>query len=173
MVIFVLGIGLIGALSFFNININNQFEAKNELIAAGLAQESSDLMRNIVDHSYLNGQLWYDEITKKNAPNIKTEYCSSIDRDVLYGDNFKCRTKPKKPEKVCFDPANGVYSQAKNCPGDQITTDFTRNLTIGGVDMDSSGIIDLDTGDCISVVVSVAWNGRETKSTDIICKPRQ
>ena len=30
--IFVLGIGLIGALSFFNINLNNQFEAKQELI---------------------------------------------------------------------------------------------------------------------------------------------
>ena len=65
-VIFVLGVGLIGALSFFNINLNNQFEAKQELIAAGLAQEGADLVRNIVDYNYLNNKpTWYNEIAEE------------------------------------------------------------------------------------------------------------
>jgi prepilin-type N-terminal cleavage/methylation domain-containing protein len=183
-VIFVLGIGLIGALSFFNINLNNQFEAKQELIAAGLAQEASDLVRNIVDNNYLNGELWYNQITEKKAPGEKALYCSNIDRDVLFGDErYKCtkKTKKFKNEEVCLNLTQGVYSQkekGKDCPTGEQDTGFKRNLTIGGYNAngicdDPPDCIDLDKGDCISVVASVTWNDRETKSTDIICKPRQ
>jgi len=174
-VIFVLGIGLIGALSFFNINLNNQFEAKNELIAAGLAQEGADLVRNIVDHSYLNGLPWYEDIYQDNA-----NYCHGIDRDILFdAASAKCYkkvTKKVKETAICFDPTKAVYvhpDKNKTCENLSLqSTGFSRTVVISGYDANGGGV-DLDAGDCLSVVASVTWNDRETKSTDIICKPRQ
>jgi prepilin-type N-terminal cleavage/methylation domain-containing protein len=180
-VIFVLGVGLIGALSFFSINLNNQFEAKNELIAAGLAQETSDLVRNIVDYNYLNPEdagTWYNEIYN----NINKKYCSSIDRDNIIDSStrFKC-TSNVKSEVVCFDGSH--YFQAKN--GNCLTavkTIFRRELVINLSEIGA----DLDKGGCLKVEVTVGWPTsdsdcadnlddcpKKTISTDIICKPRQ
>ncbi|MFH0929651.1 MAG: prepilin-type N-terminal cleavage/methylation domain-containing protein [Candidatus Moraniibacteriota bacterium] len=184
-VIFVLGIGLVGALSFFNINFNNQFEAKNELIAAGLAQEGSDLVRSIVDNSYLNGLPWYGELTNKN---FSTIYCNGVDRDTIFDDSYKCKNKPKN-KTVCFDATSGAYNQQENpgqCTGDGVKTEFDRELSISGYNVDNMGTIDFDTGDCIQVKITVGWPNsddackadtgncaKKTVSTGIICKPRQ
>lgn len=170
-VVFVLGIGLIGALSFFNVNLNNQFEAKNELIAAGLAQEGADLVRNIVDYNYLNKNTishWYHEIANNSNGNSN---CNLIDFYSLGSHQCESSSSSKK-QRVCLDDTSKRYYQCPNA-SDAGATDFYREITIGGYDADGGGI-DLDTeNDCLSVVASVTWNSRETKSTDIICKPRQ
>lgn len=183
--IFLVSVGLIGVLAFFNSSLTSQFDAKNELIAAGLAQEGAELVRSIVDYNFLNNNPngWYDELTNKD---VSTVYCSSVDRDILLGDNFKCRTTQKKPEEICFNQTSGVYSQKKSCPGNQIETDFKRSLTISGYNLDGNGSIDLEKGDCLNIVATVGWpisnsacNASilncpyKTVSTDIICKPRQ
>jgi len=159
-VIFVVGIGLVGALSFFNINISNQSEAKNELIAAGLAQESVDLVRNVVDYNYLKGNSWYKNLSNKNG---SSNSCKNIDVNSLASHD--CGSSNNK-NNICID-ANKRYYQC-----DDSTQTFTRTLDITGVDINGSGV-DLDLGDCLNVSVAVSWNGRTTESKDIICKPRQ
>lgn len=185
--IFLVSVGLIGVIVFFNASLQSQFDAKNEVIAAGLAQEGTELVRSIVDYNFLNNNPngWYDELTNKD---VSTVYCTSVDREILFGDAFKCKSKPKKTT-VCFDPTKGIYSQADNnekCTGSGVKTEFERQLAISGYNTDNSGSIDLEAGDCLQVKVTVGWPNsdsncasninncaKKTESTDIICKPRQ
>lgn len=111
-VVFVLGVGLIGALSFFNINLNNQFEAKNELIAASLAQEGADLVRNIRDYNLLNSK----------AFDFNLAGCTAIDFGSL--SNHQCSGAGSA---VCMD-ANSRYYQCASG-----NTNFARSISVGNL----------------------------------------
>lgn len=137
-VVFVLGIGLIGALSFFNINLNNQFEAKNELIAAGLAQEGADLARNIRDYNLLN--------SKAFDFNLDSASCTAIDFSSL--SSHQCSSAGLA---VCTD-ANSRYYQCASG-----NTNFTRSISIGGLVNGSR-----------TVTCAVTWNGRTTTAKDVL-----
>ncbi|MCX6763052.1 MAG: prepilin-type N-terminal cleavage/methylation domain-containing protein [Candidatus Moranbacteria bacterium] len=144
-VIFVLGIGLVGALSFFNINLNSQFEAKNELIAAGLAQEGADLVRNIRDYNQLNSstRTWDQELAACNN--------KGIDFNSLTGalaQLHKCVSNTN----VYID-SNSRYNQS----GSGTTAAFTRKIEVTAPDAASRKII-----------CTVSWNGRTTTATDIL-----
>jgi prepilin-type N-terminal cleavage/methylation domain-containing protein len=166
-VVFVVGVGLVGALSFFNVNLNNQFEAKNELIASGLAQESVDLVRNIADYNSLNestGLKWYDNLCKQNCNANKTDnQCKNVDINSL--SSHDCASSNTE-SYVCQD-ANSRYYQCNTS-----SQMFKRDIEIFGQDVDESGDIDLDSGDCFKVRAVVTWNDRTTEANDIICKPR-
>ena len=139
-VVFVLGIGLIGALSFFNINLNNQFEAKNELIAAGLVQEGADLARNIKDYNQLNNLTWNNNLDTGIV-------CSEIDFNSL--SNHRCSNLGTGD--LCVD-ANLRYYQCASG-----NTAFKRNISITNQSDGSK-----------KVVCTVTWNGRTTTATDIL-----
>jgi hypothetical protein len=141
-VVFVLGIGLIGALSFFNINLNNQFEAKNELIAAGLAQEGADLVRNIKDYNQLN---------PPNAWDLNLSACNGNAIDFNSLSSHTCSSNVS----VCMN-SNGQYCQCSaSC---NTSTNFTRTIGVSSVNLDNSR----------TVTCTVTWNGRTTKSEDIL-----
>ena len=149
--IFVLGIGLIGALSFFNINLNNQFEAKNELIAAGLAQEGADLVRNIKDYNQLNsssGLKWYDHLYN-NAANASL--CSAVDFNSLSG--HQCSGAGLD---VCID-ANSRYLQCTSA-----TANFKRKISVV-----RHGDLDI-AGNYLEITCEVTWNGRTTTAKDFL-----
>ncbi|PIU78021.1 MAG: hypothetical protein COS72_03645 [Candidatus Moranbacteria bacterium CG06_land_8_20_14_3_00_43_56] len=172
--IFLVSVGLVGVLAFFNASLQSNSEAKNELIAAGLAQEEVDLVRNIVDHNYLNGSdPWYYELSKSDASD--TSWCTGVDREIFFGDGFKCHSKAKAAV-VCFYKNDGYYYQKNsNCPsGTSYETGFSRSLSISGYDANNSGgAINLDDKDCLKVTATVTWNSRTTQAQDIICEPRQ
>ncbi|MFA6193655.1 MAG: prepilin-type N-terminal cleavage/methylation domain-containing protein [Parcubacteria group bacterium] len=139
-VVFVVGIGLIGALSFFNININNQNEVKNELIAAGLAQEGADLVRNIRDYNLLN--------SKAFDFNLDPASCKAIDFSSL--SSHSCVSN----QNICTN-ANLQYCQ---CGGScNASTNFIRKITVGGLVNGSR-----------TVTCTVTWNGRTTTANDVL-----
>ena len=144
-VIFVLGIGLVGAMSFFNINLNNQFEAKNELIAAGLAQEGADLVRNKVDFEKLKGTNWSSIVPIITA-------CTRIDYNSLT-DTHPCNNGGGSG--ICF--SGGRYQQCASGIG------MKRTLTI-------THLVDAANGDRLVIKVDVKWNNdsRTTTANDII-----
>jgi prepilin-type N-terminal cleavage/methylation domain-containing protein len=158
--IFIIGVAFVGVLAFFNSSLQSGFDAKNELIAAGLAQEGPELVRNIVDYNYLNDNNWYNNLSNKNG---NGNSCKNVDYSSL--TSHACITANNK-NNVCVD-ANGRYYQCNDS-----TQTFTRTLSISGEDVNGSGV-DLDSGDCLAVSATVSWNGRSTVSNDIICKPRQ
>jgi prepilin-type N-terminal cleavage/methylation domain-containing protein len=140
-VIFVLGVGLIGAMSFFSINLNNQFEAKNELIAANLAQEGADLVRNIRDYNQLKGLAWNNNLDTGTVclfidfNSLASHVCSNVGT----GD-------------VCID-ANSRYYQCVN----GTATAFKRNIAITDQSDGSK-----------KVVCTVTWNDRTTTTADFL-----
>jgi prepilin-type N-terminal cleavage/methylation domain-containing protein len=162
-VLFVVGIGLIGALSFFNMNINSQFDAKNELIASSLAQEGADLVRNIRDYNILNPTLrphWYSQLNDNLQNGESSDLCKSVGRVVAFGfhqchgvDTFKY---------VRFSSGTGTYIMG-------VSTDAERTIFNRTVTAVSDG--NLDSGGCLTITSTVTWdNGaRETKAFDYLC----
>lgn len=159
--IFLVGVGLVGVISFFNANLNSQFETKNEVVAAGLAQESTELVRNVADYNYLNGNAWYASLSAKNGVGI----CQAIDYTSL--TSHLCVPKAI----ICFSQATGRYYECSNLSSPE-KTDFNLNVAIS---LDSSSGPDLDSGGCMKVITTVSWSGgaKNTTTADIICKPRQ
>jgi prepilin-type N-terminal cleavage/methylation domain-containing protein len=146
-VVSVVGVGLIGALSFFNINLNSQFEARNELIAAGLAQEGADLVRNKVDFEKLKGTSSWTAIADD------MESCTRIDYRSLSGTTHSCNAGN---DYICF--SGGRYQQCASGKG----TNIQRNLRINHK-TNADG-----KGDRLEVQCNVIWNGRTTMANDVI-----
>lgn len=140
-VVSVVGIGIVGALSFFSISLANQFEVKQELIAAGLAQEGTELVRNIRDYNVLNGLDW------RNGYGPSFRACKTIDYNSLF--DHQCLAAANLTA-VCVDPTGRYYQCASGTSG---ITDFTRTVDISN-EADGS----------IKVVCTVSWNGRATQS---------
>lgn len=137
--IFLIGVALIGVLAFFNSSLTSNFDAKNELIAAGLAQEGSELARNLADYKKLNGSDWAGVVSALQA-------CSRIDYQSL--TSHSCQTG----DYVCF--SGGRYQQCSSDPG----TGMKRTMSISYDATDKS----------LHISVNVAWNGRATTASDII-----
>lgn len=157
--IFIVSIGLVGVISFFNSSLADQFEAKNEVIAAGLAQEATELVRNIVDYNFLNNGNWYANLTDSSGTN---SVCTNVDYNSLA--SHSCLVGNTNP-KVCFE--NSRYKQCASG-----STPFARTVVIVGEDVNGSGV-NLNLGDCLRITATVSWDDRETEAVDIICKPRQ
>ncbi|MDD5490071.1 MAG: prepilin-type N-terminal cleavage/methylation domain-containing protein [Candidatus Moranbacteria bacterium] len=182
--IFLISVGLIGVIAFFNSNLQSQFGAKNEIIAAGLAQEGTELVRNIVEYNFLNdvSGKWYRGLCVSGCkPDKTSNLCRAIDYTSLKDHN--CENKIS----LCFDGAR--YYECPN-NGNASKTDFKRDIDIGGENVnginESPNGINLDAGDCLNVTATVGWPISDddcandiancpykTVSTDIICKPRQ
>lgn len=162
--IFLVSIGLIGMVVFFNSTLTSNFEAKNELIAAALANEANELARNIVDYNYLNGNNWYDKLCSSNTQNCANR-CKSIDYGSL--TSHDCITDNQLLD-VCVDGASSRYYQCSSS-----SLDFDRKIGVSINDTNGDSAYNLNGGDCLKVIATVTWSGRTTEAADIVCKPRQ
>lgn len=141
----IIGIGLIGMLSFFSSSLRSHNEAKNELIAAGLAQEGAELIRNLAEYKKLHDNAsWSDLVNASTGlPACKRIDHSSLTSHVCYDSS--------KSARVCLD-ADKRYRQ---CAASETPLDFSRTVTI--TDGGANGLI---------IVSQVTWNGRTTTATD-------
>lgn len=137
-VIFFVGVGLVGVLTFFNSSLRSNFEAKNELIAAGLAQEGAELVRNLAEYKKLNGSDWN---TIKNL----LASCNHIDYRSLA--THACQNSANN--EICL--ASGQYKQCDGGAG--IGIQRTLSISDGG----ANGLI---------VVSQVVWNDKTTRAED-------
>src|SRR4030042_4829103 len=163
--IFLISVGLIGVISFFNSSLQSQFDAKNEVIAAGLAQEATELVRNIVDYNYLNNDpKWYKEIANSKDGSSS---CDWLDLDSLSDHECESSDNSKKII-VCIDNLKGFYYQCSSAGGGK-ETDFLRKVIIKGENVNGvnelPNNIDLDAGDCLKVVATVGWPNTDTACT--------
>jgi prepilin-type N-terminal cleavage/methylation domain-containing protein len=160
--IFLVSVGLVGAMSFFSVNIASQNETKNELIAAGLAQEENEIIRNIVDYNELNGNDWYDNIC--NANNCPAQ-CKAVDiTDLSDHTGHDCSShtdiiKNGASQYIQGNDSNAVFSRSVDVSLDNSVSSIGSNL---------------DDGRCIEVVSTVTWSGsdKQTQAIDTICQPR-
>ena len=175
--IFLVSVGLIGVIAFLNASLSSQFEAKNEVIAAGLAQEATELVRNIVENNFLNNNPnWYQQIaTSKNG----TSNCKWLDVDSL--SDHKCWTG--NSFDVCINGPDGRYLQCPHAVGGK-ETDFLREIEVRGEEVNEDPGIDIEDGDCLNILVTVGWPRsdtacaanvadcpKKTTAKDVICEP--
>lgn len=152
----VVAIGLIGVIAFFNLSLQSNFDAKNELIAAGLVQEGAELVRNLRDYKVLNNTGW--DILVDGANGLPA--CTRIDYDSLY-DSHTCDNS--KSTEICLD-ANNRYKQCAGGGG----IGFTRTISIQCEDS-GNNIIGCGTPSDVKslrVTSKVTWNGRTTTAID-------
>lgn len=157
-VIFFLGIGLVGILAFFNSSISSHTEAKNELIAAGLAQEGAELVRNLRDYKVLHDSATWDNLVD-NSSGLPA--CQRIDFDSLSGSHVCDNTKSIE---ICLD-ANKRYKQ---CAGGSSGIGFLRTIDIQCENASNVVIGCSPTSGVKSLRVTstVIWNDRTTAATD-------
>ena len=169
-VITIVGIGLIGMVSFFNINLSSQYEVKNEVVAAGLAQEGVELMRSARDYQLGGGGKSWSELasdwTNVSGPCVAIDHWSTGFRTcyratgtsgALYtADTKVCRNNTREFYQQCSTSINGSTAYATN----EISTDMTRSINV-----QTNVIVGCPT--CLKVVCTVAWNGRKTEAVDI------
>ncbi len=155
--VFFVSVGLIGVLAFFNASLKSNFDAKNELIAAGLAQEGAELVRNKVEFHTLDpaGSGWTDAVNLVHG-------CTNIDYRSLSGSTHPC---DNGNVNVCFNGAR--YQQ---CPGGT-DTEINRDLEIHCFDENDSEVPNCNPSSSVKslrIKVDVKWNDRATTANDII-----
>jgi prepilin-type N-terminal cleavage/methylation domain-containing protein len=155
--IFLIGVALVGALAFFNSSLTSNFDAKNELIAAGLAQEGAELVRNLADYKKL-----HDGATWSDLTNASTGFpaCSRIDYQSL--TSHGCQNAAI--DEICFS-GNGRYFQ---CPPSGTGVGMQRTLSITCEDSNNNPTncnTPINVKNLI-IVSRVIWNDRTTTATD-------
>jgi prepilin-type N-terminal cleavage/methylation domain-containing protein len=162
-VIMFIGVGLVGVLSFFSSSLRSNADAKNELIAAGLAQEGVELARNIRDYNILSpdilrpnwwSYLYWWEGPGPPPPAHDVSWCPHIDYRSLETHNCVAST-----DDIYY--VSGRYRHRKLIPLDPVSskTAFQRKLSIV-----RNG--DLTAGGFLEVTCTVTWNDRTTTATD-------
>jgi prepilin-type N-terminal cleavage/methylation domain-containing protein len=151
---FILGVGLIGALSFFSSSVKSNSDTKTELIAAGLAQEGVELVRNLADYRKLHDYATWSDLT-----NLSTGLpaCTRIDYNSLT-TTHSCQTG----DYVRF--FGGRYQQYGSNPG----TGMKRTIQISCLNS-ADGPANCNTPanvKSLKIVCSVTWNDRTTTATD-------
>ena len=158
--IFLIGVALVGALAFFNSSLTSGFDAKNELIAAGLAQEGAELVRNLADYKKLqDSATWSDLVSSATG----LPACQKIDYNSLTASPHVCDNT--KIDKLCFDAASGRYRQ---CASAETGIGMTRTLAITCEDGNNSSTSCNTPSNVksLKIVCSVLWNDRTTTATD-------
>jgi len=138
--IFVTIIGIIGAMSLITYSISNVAIGKSQIIAASLAQEGMEVVRNIRDTNWIEGEDWDDGLINGSVD------CSSGCR-VQY-DSLSLMSLSGNP--VLQIDSNGFYQYSTGT-----NTRFSREIIIIDDPDDDS-----DTED-IKVISKVTWKERD------------
>ena len=133
--VFLLTVGVGGVYVLVNQAISSTTLLKNRLIAAYLAQEGIELVRNIRDTNWLGGTDWLN--------GISTSQPCGLD----YQDN-SCA--PPLADTFFTIDSDGFYSYTAG-----ILTTFKRIINIEKQDLDGDNIADM-----AKVKVTVTWTGR-------------
>jgi hypothetical protein len=155
--IFVITTGLVGILSLVSQTIASSTFSKDKLIAAYLAQEGIEIIRNIRDTNWLGEQVWEGLTSCTEFPSSPCEWevdytASTVADPVL--DSYLGRFLYIDKNDVDGDGITNFYRYI-NSPGpDDIQTKFKRKITI------SDGPI---SGSSINVKVEVFWQERGTQ----------
>ncbi|HBI33892.1 MAG TPA: hypothetical protein DEA43_02665 [Candidatus Moranbacteria bacterium] len=112
----VLSIGISSVLFLMTANTKNSINAKNQIIASGLAQEGIELVRNLKDN---NPATFTTDITTQN--DYRIDYTFSYDA-------FRNSNNASNAQKQLFLNGNGFYSHSNGVGA--ISTKFYRKISV-------------------------------------------
>jgi len=131
--IFLLTVGIVGVLSLVTQTISSATFSKDKLIAAYLAQEGVEIVRNIRDTNWLQEWSWNNGLTAGN------EYQADYNDQNLFGFTG---------HPLNLETATGYYGY--DDPGN--ATKFTRKITIS-----EPATASCPAGGCLNIKVEVFW----------------
>jgi len=139
--IFVITTGIVGVLSLVTQTISSATYSKNRLIAAYLAQEGIEIVRNIRDTEWLKTASWGSDICTSFPCEWEADYTTtSFLNDCGSGINYNCHNYSSN-DFLRID--GGFYNYLFGNP-----TKFTRKITI------NNGPV---SGSSLNIKVEIFW----------------
>lgn len=135
--IFVIVTGFVGVLSLVTQTVSSATYSKDKLIAAYLAQEGIEIVRNIRDTNWISGVGWDTDLTS----------CSAA--SPCQGDYNDSSLSPYADNPLNIETASGYYGYDSGT-----STKFKRKITI-------TSTTDPDGNPILNVSVLVQWQERE------------
>ncbi len=149
-------VGIISIMGLFAVIAKNASDNKIKIIAAYLAEENIEIVRQIRDTNWLNGvPNWDQAIGNGNVAAVVKDVS-----DIRKG--FEIKNRNANTEKVYEDTANGGYFQVLPpglIPGTWEETGFKRWMVVAKPDADTMEIVSL-----------VYYNGEKAASIDAVLK---
>ena len=163
----ILTVGIGGSFILIQQTLIQASLSESKLIAAYLAQEGVEIVRNIRDNNWLQyGNPWDYGLFCCGDDRAACE----CDREVDY--NYSTLTSYSDPGRYLYiDYIAGFYSYIDFPSGDDIKTKFKRKITISGQDLDLEGEEGYGSfDDKMKVQVSVQWEerGKSYSTPDVI-----
>lgn len=151
--IFIISIGLIGIINIIPLVLSTASTNSSQLIAAYLAQEGMEIVRNIRDGNWLEQNSWDEGLTNCSTGCEVDYLCTTVEDP--------SPTNPNPNVQHCFrsygsgaflkiDSTNGFYKY--NCPACS-DTQFKRQITIQPDPLNPNNIL--------IVKVNVSWEGNQ------------
>lgn len=116
--IFILTVGIGAAFSLISQTLSTASLAKEKLIASYLVQEGIEIIRNMRDGNFLEGEAWDEGLTNCSGGCI-------VDYNHSYGPNQEDPNLPAYSGQYLNIDSNGFYSHSSG-----IQTNFQRKVTI-------------------------------------------
>jgi len=147
--------GIISILSLFSYNLKAETNNKNKLIAAYLAQEGIEVVRQVRDNIWFGG----DANFLDNAEFADGDYIIVP----LFKNNLRNEWEivDNTDETVYKHNANGYYLQWTGGLGGLTGTGFTRYLDIANNSDGGPAVQGCDIASCVRIISYVSFNGVE------------
>ena len=146
----IITIGIIPIISLFTMNLNSEIKNKNVLIAAYLANESIEIVRQERDDNWTAGVDWMTNISADG---------SEIIVSLINANNIREGWTIETPDadgKKIYLSGDDSYVQRNSAPGIWEETPFERYLTITAGTAGCSG---LGVEHCVEITSYVSFNG--------------
>lgn len=118
--VFVLSIGITAVLALMAGNVKNSINARDGIIASGLAQEGIELVRNIRDNNFISGKTAFES----NFPSNSKDNCM-IDKDS--DDIEHCDNGNGEDRKLYYNESSGFYVHSSS---NATSTKFRRRVIV-------------------------------------------
>lgn len=152
--IFVITIGMMGALALTVSNLRNQRIGAGRLISTQLSREGIESVRAIRDTNWLQEETWDNGLTNP------TSHCAVLDADGKSLTFQTCGTLADPGYQLSRDPATGIYSPTIGDP-----TRYFRRLTLHPICLNGITETVVTSGTCggdesigLEVTSETAWN---------------
>lgn len=152
---FVISVGLTAIVALFASNYRESAFDRDRIVAAELAQEGVEIVRNIRDNNLASGTIAFNNFLAANKDNCNLDYLdTAFDTTGGAGRNCFGAAKNNELRKFSLDLVNGYY-KFDYSPSRSVQTHFGRDIYL---ERDDKGT-PLDESDDAFRVVSIVWWG--------------
>lgn len=115
-------VALLGILTLLTRTLSLNTEIRFKFIAAHLAAEGIEVMKNIIDTNYANGLPWNQGVA------------DGVYQGVSYDTTILSPSLPALP--LCFERTQGIYAYTSECGSvvSEVVSPFTRTVEVENVD---------------------------------------